>query len=426
MKDISAETVVVSAGFNKTHVTTAAAEASARGSLQRCITGAYPTPTVTLIANALRLNTWKRVGRLLERGERMPDERVRSLLLPEVLYDVARALAGVPYLKRWHARLCAATWRLYGRRASGELRRSGGAQIYHFRAGFGQSSLPTAKELGMVTVCDHSLAHPQVLGGLVAEGGRLPADLADCLPPDDALGQAILADIEAADAVVVNSDFVKETFRAAGAPTDPVHVVYLGVDDNFLRAVPQEPREPEKQGPLRMLFAGAFDRRKGAEVLIEALTDLPDTGWELRIAGVVPVELRRAHPGFFKDERVALLGTLRRPDLMREMRSAPVLVHPSLAEGSARVVFEALACGCYVVTTPNAGTIVEDGTHGALVGPGDAEGLRDAITRAGSARARLAVIGNRNARLIRERFTQAAYGNSLAALYDSLSTSHEP
>ena len=48
---------------------------------------------------------------------------------------------------------------------------------------------------------------------------------------------------------------------------------------------------------------------------------------------------------------------------------------PASVEGSARVVFEALAAGCYVITTPNAGSIVKDEVHGALVEPGSADGL---------------------------------------------------
>src|SRR5207253_238786 len=95
-------------------------------------------------------------------------------------------------------------------------------------------------------------------------------------------------------------------------------------------------------------------------------------------------------------------------------------VFPSLAEGSARVVFEALACGCYVVTTPNAGSIVEDGLHGALVAA-DAPGpLRDAVAAAAADRERIAAIGDANAGLIASRYRQADYGDALAALYARL------
>jgi glycosyltransferase involved in cell wall biosynthesis len=144
--------------------------------------------------------------------------------------------------------------------------------------------------------------------------------------------------------------------------------------------------------------------------------------WELLVAGPVASDISAAHGAFLKDPRVKLLGTLRRAELRREMMSAPVFVFPSFAEGSARVVFEALACGCYVVTTPNAGTIVEDSVHGALVRPGDADQLRAAIAGANAQRPLVARIGNRNAQVVAERYRQSDYGDALAALYRKLTT----
>jgi len=91
-----------------------------------------------------------------------------------------------------------------------------------------------------------------------------------------------------------------------------------------------------------------------------------------------------------------------------------------LAEGSARVVFEALAVGLYVIATPNAGSIVQNGIHGRLIAPGDPQGLADAIREAATNRAELAAVGHRNAELIRSRYRQSDYGAALAALYSRL------
>jgi glycosyltransferase involved in cell wall biosynthesis len=419
------EAVVISAGFNKTHVTTAAAEASARETLRLCITGAYPTPLFRGAVRLLGISDKGRLARLLERAEDIPPERVHSMLLPEFLYDLARALGRVPFLRQLHLALCAATWRLYGWLAARRLTRAADARIFHFRAGFGNASLRRAKALGMVTLCDQSLAHPLLLEELVDRGGQMP-EHGDYRANShgrrrDPITRAILTDIDQADAVVVNSDFVKETFLVLGVPADRIHVVYLGVDDNFLRGSTLS-RPDISGGPLRLLFAGRFDRRKGANVLVAALSDLRDVDWELRIAGPIPPGASRAHRNFLQDERVSVLGTIRRPELMQEMLCAPVFVFPSLAEGSARVVFEALACGCYVITTPNSGTIVEDGVHGALIPPGDADGLREAVARADADRRRLAESGNLNAQLVAARFDQSAYGDALAKLYQDLAS----
>jgi glycosyltransferase involved in cell wall biosynthesis len=198
-----------------------------------------------------------------------------------------------------------------------------------------------------------------------------------------------------------------------------VHVIYLGVDDNFLAGVGARSARPDT-APVRLLFAGRFERRKGADVLVEALQELDDVDWELVIAGPVMPDILAAHSRFLGGPRVKLLGTIRRPELAREMSSAPVFVFPSYAEGSARAVFEALACGCYVITTPQSGTIVEDGVHGALVAPDDVAGLSAAIAAAAEDRARVAETGQRNAALIAARYRQSDYGDALAALYAAL------
>src|SRR3954470_18023954 len=127
------DTVVISAGFHKTHVTTAASEASVRGLLRLAITAAYPTETVKRIARFLRLEDRGRLARLLEREERIPSSRISALFVPELLDEGARLIAPVPLIGRLYARLSVATWRLYGRLVARKLGRAAGARIYHFR-----------------------------------------------------------------------------------------------------------------------------------------------------------------------------------------------------------------------------------------------------------------------------------------------------
>lgn len=421
--------LVISAGFNKTHVTTAAREAFDRDLLAMAITGAYPTGPVRGLARCLRVDQRGRVARLLERGESIPDDRLRALALPELLYEAARAIALLPRGGTAYHQACAATWRLYGRLAARELRQVGtAAGIYQFRAGFGHASIDAARELGMHVLCDHAIAHPTLLPELITNRGRSvrleSGSAGDGQPVGRLLPteQAILADIDRSDSILVNSDFVKDTFLACGWPSDRVHVIYLGVDDNFLRGLENvQSSRPAAAGTLRLLFAGRFERRKGADLICEALAGLDTVSWELVIAGPVMPDIQARHERFLDDPRVKLLGTISRAQLAKEMLAAPVFVFPSYAEGSARAVFEALASGCYVITTVNSGTIVEDGIHGALVPPDDRDALARAIVAANANRRQIAEIGARNAALIADRYGQRAYGDALALLYTELS-----
>lgn len=418
--DQRTEAVVISNGFHKMHLTTAAREASDRGLLALAVTGAYPTPRFRRLLRLLRLGG--RAGRIEQRDEGLPAGRLRVLFFSELLEQLARALARVPLLGRLSEPLTVATFRLYGKLAGRALGRARGARVYHFRAGFGGRSIDRARELGMVVACDQALAHPRVLGPLIENRGRMPGPGEELPPPPDGISRAALEDIDRSDAVIANSAFVKETFVRAGWNPERVHVAYTGIDDNFLQVgqvpVPQR-RLPE--GPLPLLYASVLSRRKGAETLIEALGLVGDRiDWDLVVAGPVEPGIGSAHVSFFADPRVRVLGPLPRPDFKAQMIERGVFVFPTYAEGSARAVFDAMACGCYVITTPNAGSVVEDGVHGALVPPGDGEALAEAIVAVEGERGRIAEIGNRNAELIAGSYRQSDYGDALAEIYERL------
>ncbi len=413
--------VIISNGFGKFHLAVAAAEAHRRGLLSLFLTGAYPTAGVKRLAAGLGLARGRKVGRLLARGEDVPAQLVRTMWLPEAVQQTAYAIRRRPFLAGASAWLNELSLRLYGGQAVKYVEEVGaGAKLYHYRAGFGHESVRAAKKLGMVTLCDHSIAHPAVLYYLIDNHGRLPPP--GVRGPMSRVWKDILDDIGQADAVLVNSDFVKDTFRHQGWDDARVHVIYWGIDEQFLSAAPPPDRrgESDESSPTRLLFAGLFDRRKGAVELLTAVESLRDLPWRLEIVGGIAPDVERDFGNVLADPRVAIQGYVPRAELATRMAAADVFVFPSLAEGSARVVFEALACGCYVITTANAGSIVEDGVHGALVPPGDADALAAAIRQVIADRAMLLNVGRRNAELVRRQYRQSHYGAALERLYRKL------
>jgi glycosyltransferase involved in cell wall biosynthesis len=123
---------------------------------------------------------------------------------------------------------------------------------------------------------------------------------------------------------------------------------------------------------------------------------------------------------FLDGGRVSRLGNLSRRALAEAMMRHRVFVFPSYCEGSARVIFEAMACGCFIITTPNAGSIVQDGVHGRLIPPGDAGALRATLAWVEQNSAEVARIGWQNRRVIAQSFRQTHYVNNVLALYDRL------
>jgi glycosyltransferase involved in cell wall biosynthesis len=395
--------VIISNGFNKFHMSIAAAEAHRRGLLSTFITGAYPTLAMQRAARLAGVDRTRKFSRLLARGDEIPTDLVHALPSAELI-SVVRP--------RWSA----AALRYYGLRACEFVRQAAarGARIYHYRAGFGLQSVHLAKRLGLFALCDYSIAHASMVESLTESRGKLPSVPQG--PPRSAVWRTVLEDVELADLVLVNSDFVKQTFLLQGWPESRIHVIYLGVDQAFLNSIPERVERSEKEKPLRLMFAGGIGKRKGVDTLIDALRLVPG-GCTLDVAGIFVDESSTMRDFILHDARVNYLGPLSREQLARRMTKCDVFVFPSYCEGSARVVMEALACGCFVIATPNTGSIVETGVHGIVVPPGDAEELARAISKAMNNRQNVYEVGLRNAELIRAQHRQGRYGDDLESLY---------
>ena len=90
---------------------------------------------------------------------------------------------------------------------------------------------------------------------------------------------------------------------------------------------------------------------------------------------------------------------------------------------SARVGFEALACGCFVITTPFSGTIVKDNINGFIIDAGNVNQLKIAIQKALEIPKKdMEHIMFNNYSLIRNEFTAKKYIKKLHEYYEFLET----
>jgi glycosyltransferase involved in cell wall biosynthesis len=411
--------VIISNGFNKFFLARAAAWMAGSRRLCCFITGAYPTPVMAFAAKFLSEIAAFKSRRLLDRAEFISPAQVHSLWFPELIDKMGLVFENLGRC-RISDLLKVLSMKLYGRMAGSVLRgRYQKAKIYHYRSGFGGASVEIARELGMMTLCDHSIAHPALVSYLVENGGKVPPQGRSVHL--SRFWQWILSDIERADHILVNSQFVKDTFIHQGWDSSRIHTIYLGVDDQYLGFLdPDKQRKKSCRKTFRLLFAGTFETRKGAETIIEAMQALGSGNWKFEIAGKAGAPIKRKYPMFFKNPRVKHLGVMARSELAGHMQRADVLILPSLAEGSARVVFEAMACGCFIITTLNAGSIVEGGVHGILVPPNDPRALKNAILWTMDHPEKVNLIGAQNSANVRKNFRQDSYGNHLAQLYDRL------
>ena len=127
----------------------------------------------------------------------------------------------------------------------------------------------------------------------------------------------------------------------------------------------------------RVLFAGHDFLRKGLHYLGMAASLLRERGkrYDFRIAG--PADNAVIAHRLCKD--LHFLGKLSSSRMQEEFASADVFVLPSLSEGFASVIIEAMGQGVPVITTPSSGTPITSGNDGMLVEARNPEALANSI-----------------------------------------------
>jgi glycosyltransferase involved in cell wall biosynthesis len=131
-----------------------------------------------------------------------------------------------------------------------------------------------------------------------------------------------------------------------------------------------------KPDPGRILFAGRDALRKGLPYLADAARQIRERGYaiDVRVAGIEADQLSWMPHA----EELNCLGKLPMDRMKDEYRQADVFVLPSLSEGQAGVLLEAMACGCPLIATRESGVDFADGC-GITVPTRDSVALADEI-----------------------------------------------
>lgn len=255
---------------------------------------------------------------------------------------------------------------------------------------------------------------------LLDERSRFPGWEPD-LPDYDTITQQVLGKrplFHCTDYVLCPSEAVREDAVANfGFRREQTALVPYGVHDRWFAVCNRPVR-------ARILFAGTAELRKGIHYLGFATDKLFARNFrgEFRIAGNAPASVRSQKAC----RHLNFLGRTSREKIAEEFACADIVVLPSLAEGSAGVIYEALAAGVPIVTTPEAGSVVRDGIEGRIVPSRDPDALANAITEIVEDRPKR----ERMAYAARERaqeFTLERYSERLIAALKSFATKeHEP
>lgn len=229
-----------------------------------------------------------------------------------------------------------------------------------------------AREMGLKVVSEVYIL--QSTGSILKEERKLFPDWEDEAVDVDAIsvemsGEDVL--FTQVDHYLCPSDFVRDDLvKNWGVDEGRTSVVPYGMAPAWLDI---------QQKPVtgRLLFVGTADLRKGIHYLAFAAEELKRRGrnYEFRVAGNVSDRIRNRP----ECRELTFLGRVPRDQIQDEFRQADVFVLPSLAEGSAEVTYEALACGLPIVTTRAAGSVARDGLDAIIVPERNVTALADAV-----------------------------------------------
>lgn len=179
--------------------------------------------------------------------------------------------------------------------------------------------------------------------------------------------------------LIGGASFATEVHERLGTPIDRFTIVPGAVDtDRFT------PAEATAASPVRLLYHGRVDRRKGVLDFLQALArvsgdyaaTISGVGPDLEPARVLAFELGLA-------DRVRFSGYADYADVPAIYRDHDVFVSPTYAEGFSNTILEAMASGLAVLSCRSVGVVdcVRDGDNGLLVEAGDIGAQTTALDR---------------------------------------------
>ncbi len=216
---------------------------------------------------------------------------------------------------------------------------------------------------------------------------------------------------ELADRIVVNSEWSRKALMRRGVPGEKISIIPLAYElpeDRNQKLHRPYPDRFTHERPLRVLFLGLINLRKGVARLLEAARILRDEPVEFWMVG--PVEIAKASTAADAG-RVKWIGPVTRNKAAEFYKGADVLILPTLSDGFAITQLEAQAHGLPVIASKNCGSVVENGVNGIILDEPSAACIAYAIHGCVVSPDRLEKLSSASG--VRDKFTIEALANQL-------------
>jgi glycosyltransferase involved in cell wall biosynthesis len=289
---------------------------------------------------------------------------------------------------------------------------TGRYDCFHGWSGESLGALREAKKRGLPTLLDIPTCHRDK-GKKKPRVTKRERDLRTAPIPQRWLNRIlimrseVLDEYDLADLILVFSQAAKESFLDVGFDERRLFYVAQGVNlEEYPLGNPPD--------HFRLIFVGSLIKRKGVHHLLKVWKTLNLKIGELVIVGGLTAELE-PYVKEFNSPTVKLTGFVE--DVAVELGKSTAFVFPSESEGSAKVNYEAAACGLAQISTREAGDVVVDGYNGKIIPPNDPDALAEAILDFYHNPEKLRLMGANGRQRVRENFTWEHYRERLTEAY---------
>jgi glycosyltransferase involved in cell wall biosynthesis len=238
-----------------------------------------------------------------------------------------------------------------------------------------------AKSRGWKTVLVQIDPGPEEERIVAEEVARVPELAGDWQPAPAEYWASWRKECDLADRIVINSEWSRESLMRSGVPAEKLLVIPLAYEapaafdksrvakelkgqQSEVRYARTYPVRFTKERPVRVLFLGQVNLRKGIARLLDVARILRDEPVEFWIVG--RVQVTNATP-ITRDARVKWFGPVTQTQAAEKYQAADVFILPTLSDGFAITQLEAQSYGLPIITSRFCGRVVEGGRNGIVL-----------------------------------------------------------
>lgn len=238
---------------------------------------------------------------------------------------------------------------------------------------------------------------------------------------DESLADSYRKYFPSVDAFHAVSNAIAKEAARYGADEGKVNVIYSSVKESLLS---EDLPEISRSGKFSLISVGRFHWKKGYHYGLDAVKKLTDEGFECSYTivaqGDLPEEMIFLINEYGISDKVTIIPGLEYSELIKKLKASNALLLPSVEEGIANVVLEAMAVGVPVITTDCGGMkeAVDDGVDGYVVRVRDSTAIAMKIKElSGLDEAKARKIVSNAREKIRRKFARDRQKNEFAEFY---------